>query len=412
MDTMIPSSVQQNLQRDKSIFEKIQVTSSFNSFLQQAEITSLSFFSEISNLLNTDKPESTRENVLQECFPKKEIGKEHCQLSNIPCLEIFDITGIQNQAVSVQTPEPLNQDKAEINTSNPDSVPLHQIAFSFKEKVAKNCVISDVPLSGFSPEKISFNLVKEGPSSEKDFLINKANEHIWEDFHLEQEDIKISDQQPDSGINLFFRNRGQDLLRHSPSITDGIKIPLNYLDHSSNLIRVFKDRESFGDIEADVQKAVFSDFIGLRGSENSIKEFMRFAQNHDIRIQKIEELSSYPEKDIHVIKVSVEPDGLGRLEISLSTQKGTIKGYIHAFDLHSREVIERNLLNIISMLEREGINIGSLTVGLGREGRYGNGEKERLFNFKNRIEGHGELLNPHYEGLKHEPLIRGLSIFV
>lgn len=88
-----------------------------------------------------------------------------------------------------------------------------------------------------------------------------------------------------------------------------------------------------------------------------------------------------------------------------------IKGYIHAFDLHSKEVIERNLLNIISMLEREGINIGSLTVGLEKDGRYGDEEKERLFHSKNKTQERAELpLNSRCE--RQEPLIEGLSIFV
>lgn len=72
----------------------------------------------------------------------------------------------------------------------------------------------------------------------------------------------------------------------------------------------------------------------------------------------------------NTIRVSLEPDGMGRVEISLSTQKGLINGHINVQDPLSKEVIARNIQTLSEMLQKEGINIGNLTVDLNEKNRY------------------------------------------
>ncbi len=421
MDIKIPPfAAQQELQRDERIPEKMWQVSfnvlllqTINTFIDQRNNANSPFSSEISTFLLTAAEDHHKEGM----------NKESCQQRNIPCW-IFNISNLHNQTVSRSLNLLMIQDQKAI-TGPADSASSQQVPFLSLERANKECIISDLPVSGFSPGGEAALDFVEGSLSEIDISINKSTYNLREGFHKERQDITISDFNEE--INLSFNNReGQDFLHNFLSTVNGSKSSLNYLSPSSVLIKdnrvisSFKGRESFfREIESEpIPELLSSASIGFRNSGQASKEIMGFRQVLNTGVEKIE-FSSYLENDVHGIKVSLEHDGLGRLEISLNTQKGMIKGYIHAFDLHSRKVIERNLVNIISMLQREGIHIGSLTVGLGREGRYGNGEKERLFNPRNG--GVGATLvvaqnnragtGPVSTFIK-EPLIKGLSIFV
>ncbi|MCX7792878.1 MAG: flagellar hook-length control protein FliK [Thermodesulfovibrionales bacterium] len=197
----------------------------------------------------------------------------------------------------------------------------------------------------------------------------------------------------------FFKSRVQDL-----TLTE----PLMKMSSGNSF---FKERRFTLTEKDQILDFLHSGSIEFHGSKGDIKAITQLGTDLDTRIKKIEKLSSYYEKDIQTLRVSVEPEGLGRLEIALNSQKGVIKGYISVFELPSKEVIERNLFNIISMLQRDGINIGSLTVGL-RDSRNSNDERERTSGPRNRIEGKKEVYPfQNYEGLRYKPLINGLSIY-
>ncbi len=88
------------------------------------------------------------------------------------------------------------------------------------------------------------------------------------------------------------------------------------------------------------------------------------------RIERIERFRLILDSEGNTIRVSLEPDGIGRVEISLSAQKGLINGHINVQDPLSKEVIARNIHALSEMLQREGINIGNLTVDLNGKNRY------------------------------------------
>jgi flagellar hook-length control protein FliK len=69
-------------------------------------------------------------------------------------------------------------------------------------------------------------------------------------------------------------------------------------------------------------------------------------------------------KNEESIEVSVEPDGIGKLEIELNMDKGIINARINASDPIGKEIIERNLNDILNTLVREGIAIGGFSVSL------------------------------------------------
>jgi flagellar hook-length control protein FliK len=64
------------------------------------------------------------------------------------------------------------------------------------------------------------------------------------------------------------------------------------------------------------------------------------------------------------IEVSIEPDGIGKLDIRLNSDRGVIHARIDASESVGRELIDRNLDSIINTLAGDGINIGSFSINL------------------------------------------------
>ena len=78
------------------------------------------------------------------------------------------------------------------------------------------------------------------------------------------------------------------------------------------------------------------------------------------------------------IEVSLEPDGLGKIDIELVLDKGVINGQINASETIGKEMIERNLDSIMRVLINEGLQVGSFSVSLhnNRGAMHDDGEKE------------------------------------
>ncbi len=70
------------------------------------------------------------------------------------------------------------------------------------------------------------------------------------------------------------------------------------------------------------------------------------------------------DSDSSSIEVLLEHDELGRLNIRLTHHNGVIEGRINVFDTAAKDFMERNLYQIISMLVKEGINIGNFSLVL------------------------------------------------
>ncbi len=69
------------------------------------------------------------------------------------------------------------------------------------------------------------------------------------------------------------------------------------------------------------------------------------------------------------MELSLEPAGLGKLDIELSLNRDRLQGQIMVNDKAGKELIERNLPQLFSDLAREGLQIGGFTVSLKHQGR-------------------------------------------
>lgn len=82
-------------------------------------------------------------------------------------------------------------------------------------------------------------------------------------------------------------------------------------------------------------------------------------------------------KDNTSIELSIEPEGIGKLDIHLSLDKGTIHARINASENLGKDFIDRNMSNILQTLADEGINIGSFSISLrDRKNEFTNDEKD------------------------------------
>jgi len=71
-----------------------------------------------------------------------------------------------------------------------------------------------------------------------------------------------------------------------------------------------------------------------------------------------------PKKGDASIEVSLEPEGLGKIDIELTLNRGIVNAHINTSEIISKEIIERNLHAILSSLIDEGLNIGNFSVSL------------------------------------------------
>lgn len=64
------------------------------------------------------------------------------------------------------------------------------------------------------------------------------------------------------------------------------------------------------------------------------------------------------------IEISIEPDGIGEVDIEFVLDKGVINAQINTSDTLGKEFFEKNLDNIMKALINEGLNIGNFSVSL------------------------------------------------
>ena len=68
------------------------------------------------------------------------------------------------------------------------------------------------------------------------------------------------------------------------------------------------------------------------------------------------------------LEVTVHPEGLGKLDIEVNLSSGQIHARISAADIQVKQMLERNMPDILNALTAEGYNVGGFSVGL-RDGR-------------------------------------------
>jgi len=89
-------------------------------------------------------------------------------------------------------------------------------------------------------------------------------------------------------------------------------------------------------------------------------------------------------KDGTRLAVKLEPEGLGKLDINVSLEKGMVNAQIHVSDAATKVLIENNMQHIVNSLLNEGLSVSGFSVGMeghafrdGAAGDSGNGGSEQ-----------------------------------
>lgn len=72
----------------------------------------------------------------------------------------------------------------------------------------------------------------------------------------------------------------------------------------------------------------------------------------------------YVAKGNNKLGVSIEHEGIGKLNMSLTLEKGMVNVHINAADSDVRELIESNMQQILDALNKDGVSVGEFSVGL------------------------------------------------
>lgn len=77
------------------------------------------------------------------------------------------------------------------------------------------------------------------------------------------------------------------------------------------------------------------------------------------------------------IAVTLEPEGLGKLNINLSLNQGLVNAHIQAADPAAKNLLETNMHEILNTLMKEGVAVGGFSVSL-RQGEAGGADEQRF----------------------------------
>jgi flagellar hook-length control protein FliK len=133
---------------------------------------------------------------------------------------------------------------------------------------------------------------------------------------------------------------------------------------ASDFINHGKDEDGFNYVSNKTDDNAFSHMFGghSQNKNNPVTSEVVTAARRIIDIP--ENRFHIISKDATSVEVSVEPEEIGRLDIKLSLDKDAVKAKITAFEYAGKEVMERNIYNIVDSLVREGINISGFSVSL------------------------------------------------
>jgi len=176
------------------------------------------------------------------------------------------------------------------------------------------------------------------------------------------------------GMNPSFKNYCSTALRRDKEDPD-------HPDYG------FKVSEVKADIPQDQRPPLISG-KEMRVTESDIKSEMPHVTSTISQIERVPEIT---ESTDAMLRVTVEHDEIGELDIRLVLNKGLINGLIKTPEVSTADLIARNIPGIIDSLIKDGLNIGNLSVTIRDNGSGGREDlnPERSYRRKEAID-----LNP------------------
>ncbi|GEM_PF-5875366 len=115
------------------------------------------------------------------------------------------------------------------------------------------------------------------------------------------------------------------------------------------------------------------------------------------------EISKFIQKNEKTTMVlELEPKHLGKVNISLDSSNNSIKAHIQVDNLHAKQLLEKNLDELFSNLNKDGIQLGSLNISMNNAGKqqsdHKTGKKGTKFNVEEIENEIQDTVNTRYYG--------------
>ncbi|MBF0608120.1 MAG: flagellar hook-length control protein FliK [Magnetococcales bacterium] len=132
--------------------------------------------------------------------------------------------------------------------------------------------------------------------------------------------------------------------------------PPGYSMDSQGLSQLDTDSSSATSLSSSHSSTARTSFHAVAGNESAAKS-QKLLQINDTTFSVLK-------KSDNSLEIRVEPDGIGKLDIGLSVEKGVVHAQISATDPAGKELLEKNLRHILDALAKEGISVGGFSVSL------------------------------------------------
>ena len=235
----------------------------------------------------------------------------------------------------------------------------------FKKSIEHISEKDNFPREGLSAEKIKIPLAQDRQSSNS-IMIEKAEGAPSEKRKEGQPELSslIKEGFPDTP-------RGFSVVkdRERPEIVFDIK-GLNNKD----MTPTGENLPGNGSRQSEILPIVPNDqtlresIVTEKSIKNNQEQLNHFPKTYELNFLK-DHYFSVKKQTSSSMEISLEPAGLGKLDIELNLNQDRLQGQIMVNDKAGKELIERNLPQLLTDLTREGLQIGGFTVSLKNQGR-------------------------------------------
>ena len=306
----------------------------------------------------------------------------------------------ETAAASQNTKEPVPQNPEELSNSRP------QIQAASEEMTGQTDVSTQVQKT--MPEAISSQLVAEISeklgeyaqklSADKDSVENEI-EKLLAPMLKQTEAVKQSipqlEQTAEAGTEIIDNSASQETkiseepgLRQEETAEDNDKGDLQTKDEGKGQDVLLKPAQQSDKNIQPVFTAISADKTASAPIE-SIRTERQHVPASEIISQIVEKAGVVITHDKSEMVMELKPESLGRISLKVVTENGIVMAKLVAENKQVQQVLETNLQTLRESMERQGINVQSLSVSVRQDGRPADQNRSQYGNSQNAAERRG-----------------------
>lgn len=323
-------------------------------------------FDEASETIRTDKEDEdseTSENKT-ESAKDQEVMAQLLELINNYTNEIENSSafGISGESISTESAEAgieLNPEAALTIEESPDT-PFNGSA-----------------LPEIDSEQAGESVIDEEGLSARFLELNAESDDSEADKLLFEKELPVEAEVSNEGIRHIKKAPSEEVVElelvKNHEMTEGVhnKLMSEYSNQFNQGHKQGDDSSNFGKSPQHSVTDSGTDNVGLVNSTSTLREDARSIGNlNTVHSGKATDFQALVDKIVYVAKgnnklgISVEHESLGKLNMSLTLEKGMVNVHINTSDRDVRELIESNMQQILDSLNKDGVSVGEFSVGL------------------------------------------------